>query len=40
MSMVRLKDLPDYEREHLLSKNIPPLGPAVFNEATKPLSRC
>jgi hypothetical protein len=28
--MVRLRDVPDYEREHLLSKNLAPLGPAVW----------
>lgn len=37
--MVRLTDLPDYEREHLLSKNLPPLGPPVWTRPTKPLSR-
>ncbi len=36
--MVRLRDLPDYEREHLLAKNMPPIGPAVWKAATKPLS--
>ena len=36
--MVRLADLPDYEREHLLAKNMPPLGPAVWTAAEKPLS--
>ena len=35
--MVRLRDLPDYEREHLLSKNLPPLGPAVWTSITKPI---
>ena len=36
--MVRLSDLPDYEREHLLSKNMPPLGPAVWTATNKPLN--
>ena len=35
--MVRLSDLPDYEREHLLSKNMPPLGPLVWTTPTKPV---
>ncbi|MEQ9002275.1 MAG: hypothetical protein RIE74_01795 [Pseudomonadales bacterium] len=34
--MVRLTDLPDYEQEHLLSKNLPPLGPPVWTTPTKP----
>ena len=34
--MVRLADLPDYEREHLLAKNMPPLGPPVWTVADKP----
>lgn len=37
--MVRLADLPDYEREHLLSKNLPPLGPAVWTRASKPINQ-
>ena len=37
--MVRLADLPDYEREHLLSKNMPPLGPPVWTTPTRPVSR-
>ena len=37
-SMVRLSDLPNYEREHLLSKNLPPLGPAVWTKAEADLS--
>ena len=37
--MVRLSDLPDYEREHLLSKNMPPLGPAVWTAPGKPLEK-
>ena len=36
--MVRLSDLPDYEREHLLAKNLPPLGPPVFCRPSKSLS--
>ena len=28
--MVRLRDLPEYERDHLLSKCDPPLGPPVW----------
>ncbi len=37
--MVRLADLPDYEREHLLSKNLPPLGTHVWTAKTKPLAK-
>ena len=37
--MVRLSDLPDYERDHLLSKNMPPLGPPVWTSPTKPLRK-
>ena len=36
--MVRLADLPDYEREHLLAKNMPPLGPATWVASEKPLA--
>ena len=36
--MVRLADLPDYEREHLLAKNMPPLGPASWVANEKPLA--
>ncbi len=36
--MVRLSDLPDYEREHLLAKNLPPPGPAVWVAPAKRLS--
>lgn len=36
--MVRLADLPDYEREHLLAKNLPPLGPPVWVAPAKPLN--
>jgi D-proline reductase (dithiol) PrdB len=39
MSMVRLADLPDYERDHLLSKNMPPLGPPVWTTRTRPVSQ-
>ena len=35
--MVRLRDLPDYEREHLLSKSLPPLGPPAWAASTKPI---
>lgn len=37
--MVRLADLPDYERDHLLSKNMPPLGPPVWTTPARPVSR-
>ena len=37
--MVRLADLPEYEREHLLSKNLPPLGPSCSTRSEKPLSK-
>lgn len=36
--MVRLADLPDYEREHLLAKNLPPLGPPAWVPLTKPVA--
>ena len=36
--MVRLTDLPDYEREHLLSKAQPPLGPPAWTHLTKDLA--
>ena len=36
--MVRLTDLPDYEREHLLGKNLSPLGPPCWTTHDKPLS--
>ena len=36
--MVRLADLPEYEREHLLAKNMPPLGPPAWNAPSKPVS--
>ena len=35
--MVRLTDLPDYEREHLLGKNLPPLGPHRWTQQSEPL---
>jgi D-proline reductase (dithiol) PrdB len=38
-SMVRLTDLPDYERDHLLSKNMPPLGPPVWTTPAKPVNQ-
>jgi D-proline reductase (dithiol) PrdB len=37
--MVRLADLPDYEREHLLAKNMPPLGPPIWTIPNKPVSQ-
>lgn len=37
--MVRLIDLPDYERDHLLSKNLPPLGTPVWTTPVKPVSQ-
>ena len=37
--MVRLIDLPDYEREHLLSKNLPPLGPPAWTTPAGPLDQ-
>lgn len=36
--MVRLTDLPEYEREHLLAKNLPPLGPPVWMAPLKPVA--
>ncbi|HEX7035042.1 MAG TPA: glycine/sarcosine/betaine reductase selenoprotein B family protein [Pseudomonadales bacterium] len=36
--MVRLSDLPEYEREHLLDKNMQPLGPTPWVAPGKPLS--
>ena len=35
--MVRLADLPDYEREHLLAKCGEPLGPPAWVAPHKPL---
>ena len=35
--MVRLIDLPEYEREHLIGKNLPPLGPECWTKLEKPL---
>ena len=35
--MVRLSDLPHYEREHLISKDLPPLGPPMWNPLLKPI---
>ena len=37
--MVRLSDLPDYEREHLLAKALPPMSPPVWTAQTKPLEQ-
>ena len=36
--MVRLTDLPDYERQHLLDKCQPPLGPPAWVANSKPLN--
>jgi D-proline reductase (dithiol) PrdB len=36
--MVKLADLPEYEREHLLSKSEPPLGPPVWQQVKKDIS--
>ena len=36
--MVRLADLPEYERQHLLDKNMPPLGPPVWARVQASLS--
>jgi len=36
--MVRLRDLPEYEREHLLGKNLAPLGPTPWVAAGRPLA--
>ena len=36
--MVKLTDLPEYERDHLLSKNGRPLGPAAWTDQKKPVS--
>ena len=36
--MVKLTDLPEYERNHLLSKNGRPLGPAAWTDRKKPVS--
>ena len=37
--MVRLKDLPIYEQEHLLSKLLPPLGPLPWVINNKSLNK-
>ena len=36
--MVRLADLPDYEREHLVAKNLAPLGSPAWCPPGKPLN--
>ena len=36
--MVRLTDLPEYEREHLLNKTHAPLGPPAWTLHSKPLA--
>lgn len=35
--MVRTTDLPDYEREHLVGKNLSPLGPQPWIKHEKPI---
>lgn len=35
--MVRLTDLPDYEREHLLGKALPPMTPFMWTPRKKPV---
>ena len=35
--MVRLSDLPEYEREHLVGKALPPLQPPAWTPPSKPL---
>lgn len=37
--MVRLSDLPEYEREHLVGKNMAPLQPPAWVAPVKPLSK-
>ena len=37
--MVRLSDLPEYERQHLLAKNMAPLGPPAWVSRAKPISQ-
>ncbi len=37
--MVRLIDLPEYERDHLVGKNLPPLGPECWSKSEKPLAQ-
>jgi D-proline reductase (dithiol) PrdB len=36
--MVRLIDLPEYERDHLIGKNLPPLGLECWTKLEKPLA--
>lgn len=36
--MVRVADVPAYERAHLLGKNLAPLGPMPWAERSRPLS--
>jgi D-proline reductase (dithiol) PrdB len=38
-SVVRLSDLPAYERQHLVSKNLAPLAPPAWVDASIPLAR-
>ena len=35
--MVRLIDLPEYERDHLIGKNLSPLGPECWTKPEKPV---
>ena len=35
---MRLSDLPEYEREHLLAKDLKPLGPPAWTPLSKPVS--
>ena len=35
--MVRLIDLPEYERDHLIGKNLSPLGPECWTKPDKPV---
>lgn len=36
-AVVRLSDLPQYERDHLLSKDLPPLDPPMWTPWSKPI---
>ena len=38
IAMVKLSDIPDYERDHLMSKLLPPLGALPWVVNNKPLS--
>ena len=37
--MVRLSDLPEYERSHLVGKNMQPLAPAAWTAVEKPMEQ-